>query len=108
MSLIVGVDQFSYGFGLASYMVYTMRICQRSRYQASHYAIATGLMALGAMAAGIVSGMIQARVGYFWFYVSVCAATLPGLLLLRRLPFTEDTEATAAASLTPDAEGLYA
>jgi PAT family beta-lactamase induction signal transducer AmpG len=63
-----------------------MYICQGTRYQASHYAIATGLMALGAMGAGITSGYLQSHFGYFWFFVWVCVLTLPGLFLLSRLP----------------------
>ncbi|MBI3544395.1 MAG: MFS transporter [Deltaproteobacteria bacterium] len=86
MYLIVAVDQFAYGFGLASYMVYTMLICQRSRFQASHYAIVTALMALGAMLAGMLSGYLQSHLGYFKFFVAVCACTLPGMFLLPWLP----------------------
>ena len=94
MYVIAAVDQFAYGFGLSAYMVYIMTICQNSQYQASHYAIATGLMALGAMGAGIASGYLQSHFGYFWFFVWVCFLTLPGLVLLTQLPL-EPLEAKA-------------
>jgi PAT family beta-lactamase induction signal transducer AmpG len=96
MSLVVAVDQFAYGFGLASYMVYTMRICQGSRYRASHYAIATGLMALGAMVAGITSGYLVSSLGYYRFFACACVLTVPGLFLLTRLPFDFETEPAPA------------
>ncbi|MFL5812078.1 MAG: MFS transporter [Bdellovibrionia bacterium] len=86
MYFIVGIDQFAYGFGMASYMVYTMYVCQKSRFQASHYAIVTALMALGAMIAGMTSGYVQPHFGYFWSFVTVCAVTVPGTLLLWWIP----------------------
>lgn len=85
---VVAIEQFGYGFGLASYMVYTMYVCQRTRFQTTHYAIAMGFMSLGAMLAGSVSGALQMKVGYFWFFVAVCLATLPGLFLLRLIPLS--------------------
>lgn len=83
---IIGLDQFGYGFGLASYMVYAMYLCQKSRFQASHYAIVTALMALGAMMAGIASGYLQKHLGYYWFFCAVCLFTIPGVILLRLIP----------------------
>ncbi|MEJ5682528.1 hypothetical protein WH423_23795, partial [Salmonella enterica subsp. enterica] len=40
----------------------------------SHYAIATGIMALGMMLPGMVSGWIEELVGYrtFFIYTSLC------------------------------------
>jgi PAT family beta-lactamase induction signal transducer AmpG len=107
MYFIVGVDQFAYGFGMASYMVYTMYVCQKSRFQASHYAIVTALMALGAMIAGMTSGYLQPHFGYFWSFVVVCAVTVPGTLLLWWIPMDEietthqgqPTEASFAAEM---------
>jgi PAT family beta-lactamase induction signal transducer AmpG len=106
MYFIVGVDQFAYGFGMASYMVYTMYVCQKSRFQASHYAIVTALMALGAMIAGMTSGYLQPHFGYFWSFVAVCAVTVPGTLLLWWIPLdgivgseSPATEVTFAAEM---------
>jgi MFS transporter, PAT family, beta-lactamase induction signal transducer AmpG len=87
---LIAVDQFGYGFGLASYMVYIMYLCQRSKFQTSHYAIATGLIALGAMLAGITSGYLQQHLGYFWFFCAVCGFTIPGMILLQLIPLDVD------------------
>jgi len=83
---VVAIEQLGCGFGLSSYMVYLMYLCQASPYPTTAYAIATGLMALGAMAGGILSGFLQAELGYFWFLVCVCVSTVPGMILLGFLP----------------------
>ncbi len=84
--LLTAVEYFSYGFGMGAYMIFGMYCSQRSQYATSHYAIVTGLMALCAMVAGIISGYLQQAVGYFWFFVCVCAATIPGLIVTKFIP----------------------
>lgn len=86
VSWIIAIDQFGYGFGMASYMVYAMSVCQKTRYKAAHYAIVTGIMALGAMTAGIGSGYLQKALGYPGFFLAVCLFTIPGLVLLQWIP----------------------
>jgi PAT family beta-lactamase induction signal transducer AmpG len=88
---VVGVESFAYGFGLAAYMVFLMNISQRSRFKASHYAIATGIMALGAMLAGIASGYVQKFLGYPGFFTVVCLMSIPGMILIPLLPAEEKT-----------------
>ncbi|MBF8250984.1 MAG: major facilitator transporter, partial [Deltaproteobacteria bacterium] len=48
----------------------------------SHYAISTGIMALGMMFPGMVSGAIQKSVGYGIFFIIVCIMTIPGMLTI--------------------------
>jgi PAT family beta-lactamase induction signal transducer AmpG len=86
VSFIVAVEYFAYGFGLASYMVFGMYVAQKSKFKASHYAIATGVMALGAMFSGITSGIVQKAFGYQGLFLAVCLATIPGMLLIFFLP----------------------
>ena len=87
---LIVVDQFGYGFGFSAYMVYLMFVAQGTRFETSHYAIATGLMALGAMAAGIASGYLQVTLGYAWFFVAVCLATIPGMITLFFIPLDKE------------------
>jgi len=82
---LVAVEQLGYGLGTTAFMVVLMRI-SRGEQRTSHYAIATGLMALGMMLPGMVSGMIQEAVGYRSFFLLVLVAGLPGLLTLPFLP----------------------
>lgn len=84
--VLTSVEYFSYGFGMTAYMVFAMYCSQNSKYATSHYAIITGVMALGAMIAGIVSGYLQQSVGYFWFFVCVCIATIPGIIITKFIP----------------------
>lgn len=90
VTLIVGCDQFGYGFGFAAYMVYLMFITQGSKYPTAHYAISTGLMALGAMAAGITSGYVQQSTGYAGFFLATLVFAAPGILLLPFLPLEKE------------------
>lgn len=90
VTLIVGCDQFGYGFGFAAYLVYQMFLTQGSKYPTAHYAVSTGLMALGAMFAGIVSGYIQERVGYAGFFVATLVCATPGMLILPFLPLDKE------------------
>jgi PAT family beta-lactamase induction signal transducer AmpG len=103
MYFVVGIDQFAYGFGLAAYMVYTMSICRKSQFQASHYAMVTALMAFGAMLAGMTSGWIQSHFGYAYFFISVCVLTLPGMFLLFWIPIEDDSPSrTVSKTKTSD------
>lgn len=86
VTALIAIDQFGYGFGFSAYMVYLMFISQGTRYETSHYAIATGLMALGALGAGILSGYLQASLGYAGFFTAVCVLTLPGMITLFFIP----------------------
>ena len=94
--VLTALEQFGYGFGMASYMVFTMYAAQSTGYCTSHYAIVTGLMALGAMFAGITSGFLQQAVGYTWFFVTVCLSTIPGMILLRFIPLDFDRSGSTA------------
>ncbi|HET9977935.1 MAG TPA: MFS transporter [Burkholderiaceae bacterium] len=72
------VEQFGYGFGFTAYMVYMLMIASEdSEHRTAHYALCTGFMALGMMLPGMGAGWLQAQMGYLWFFVWVCVATLP-------------------------------
>lgn len=74
----IAVEQFGYGFGFTAYMVYMMKFCDGSPFATSHYAFCTGLMALGLMLPGLMSGWLQQQLGYPAFFATVmalCTAT---------------------------------
>jgi MFS transporter, PAT family, beta-lactamase induction signal transducer AmpG len=74
----VVVEQFGYGFGFTAYMVYMLMVAsQDAEHRSAHYAICTGLMALGMMLPGMAAGWLQSQMGYMMFFVWVCVATLP-------------------------------
>lgn len=78
----VAVEQFGYGFGFTAFMLYMIYVCQ-GEYQTSHYAICTGIMALGMMLPGMVSGYIQEYIGYTNFFIWVCICTIPIFILCK-------------------------
>ncbi|MBC5862948.1 MFS transporter [Flavobacterium turcicum] len=85
----VVAEQFGYGFGFAAFMMYLIYVAE-GESKTSHYSIATGLMALGMMLPGMVSGYIQEYLGYGNFFIWVFVATIPGLILSRFLIYPND------------------
>jgi PAT family beta-lactamase induction signal transducer AmpG len=82
-------EQFGYGFGFASFMMYLIYVAE-GESKTSHYAIATGFMALGMMLPGMASGYIQEYLGYGNFFIWVFLATVPGIILSRFLSYPKD------------------
>jgi PAT family beta-lactamase induction signal transducer AmpG len=86
---VVILEQFGYGFGFAAFMMYLIYVAE-GESKTSHYAIATGFMALGMMLPGMLSGYIQQYLGYGNFFIWVFCATIPGIILSRFLIFPKD------------------
>jgi PAT family beta-lactamase induction signal transducer AmpG len=82
---LVAMEQFGYGLGFTIFTVYLM-YAANGKFKTSHYAISTGIMALGMMLPGFVSGWIQEAVGYKMFFVIVCFMTIPGMLTIPFIP----------------------
>jgi PAT family beta-lactamase induction signal transducer AmpG len=82
---LVAIEQLGYGLGTTAFMVVLMRL-SKGEHRTSHYAIATGFMALGMMLPGMVSGKIQEAIGYRHFFLLVLVLGVPGLLTLPWLP----------------------
>lgn len=75
----VALEQFGYGFGFTAYTMFLM-LFSEGKYNTSHYAFCTGLMAAGMMLPGMASGWIQDHIGYQLFFVWVMICTIPGLI----------------------------
>ena len=87
--ITVIAEQFGYGFGFAAFMMYLIYVAE-GESKTSHYAIATGFMALGMMLPGMASGYIQEYLGYGNFFIWVLLATIPGIILSRFLIYPKD------------------
>lgn len=79
-------EKFGYGFGFAAFLMYLIYIAE-GKSKTSHYAIATGFMALGMMLPGMISGYIQQWLGYDGFFIWVVIAALPALFLLKYISY---------------------
>lgn len=88
---LVSLEQFGYGLGFTSFMVYLMQVA-KGEYKTSHYAISTGIMALGMMVPGMVSGYLQQSLNYPMFFVVVCFLTIPGMATIFFLPLAEEAK----------------
>ncbi len=84
--VLVVVEQFGYGVGFSAFTVYLLLRAGESPYRTSHFAISTGIMALGMMLPGFFSGYLQQAVGYRTFFILVCLATVPGFLVIPFIP----------------------
>ncbi|NJB72252.1 PAT family beta-lactamase induction signal transducer AmpG [Saonia flava] len=82
-------EKFGYGFGFAAFLMYLIYIAD-GKSKTSHYAIATGFMALGMMIPGMVSGYIQEWLGYSGFFIWVVIAALPAIFLLKYITYPAD------------------
>lgn len=77
VSTCIFIEQMGYGFGFTAYTLFLIYFA-RGEHQTSHYAISTGIMALGMMLPGMISGILQEHMGYRTFFIWViacCAVT---------------------------------
>ncbi len=68
VALANGFEQFVYGLATAAYTNYLFTIA-KNKFVASHYAIATGFMAVGMILPGTISGYLVDTFGYKHFFL---------------------------------------
>ena len=83
--LCIAIEQFGYGFGFTAYLLYMMMVADGEN-KTAHYALCTGFMALGMMIPGMFSGLMQETIGYYYFFIWVMFATIPGFIMIKYLP----------------------
>lgn len=89
VSAMVALEQFGYGFGFTAYMLYMIYISE-GNHRTAHFAITTGIMALGMMLPGMVSGWLQEFLGYSNFFVWVLLCAIPILFVIPKLTIDSD------------------
>jgi PAT family beta-lactamase induction signal transducer AmpG len=80
VSAMVAVEQFGYGLGFTSYLMFMIMVAD-GPHKTAHYAICTGFMALGMMVPQMISGQIQQWLGYQHFFMWACLATIPAFAM---------------------------
>jgi MFS transporter, PAT family, beta-lactamase induction signal transducer AmpG len=80
INLGVATEQFGYGFGFTAYCM-VMIMVSEGEYKTVHYAIATGIMALGMMIPAMFSGWLQEQLGYSHFFLWILLSTIPGFIV---------------------------
>ncbi|MFA6832069.1 MAG: MFS transporter, partial [Bacteroidaceae bacterium] len=81
-------EYFGYGFGFVGLMLFMMQQVAPGKHQMAHYAFASGIMNLGVMIPGLVSGYLSDSIGYHDFFIVVLVATIPAFLATWFVPFT--------------------
>jgi PAT family beta-lactamase induction signal transducer AmpG len=89
INVAVAIEQFGYGFGFTAYMLYMIMVSEGD-HKTAHYAICTGIMALGMMLPGMFSGALQEWLGYPKFYLWVMLSTIPGFIVTALITIDKD------------------
>jgi len=100
---LVGLEQFAYGLGFTSMMVFMMYV-SRGPYKTSHFAISTGFMALGMMLPGFLSGYLQAWLGYLDFFILVICLMIPSLVVIFFIPLQSSESDSEGAAAGPSSQ----
>ena len=82
------LEYFGYGFGFVGLTLFMMQQVAPGKHQMAHYAFASGIMNLGVMLPGMMSGWVCDMLGgYANFFIFVLFATIPALLITWFVPF---------------------
>jgi MFS transporter, PAT family, beta-lactamase induction signal transducer AmpG len=82
------LENLASGLGTIAFVNFIMRTCKKE-YTATHYAIATGIMALSRTLAFILSGFIAKKLGWMHYFLFCFCSSIPALAVLAFLPLKE-------------------
>ncbi len=82
------LEYFGYGFGFVGLTLFMMQQIAPGKHQMAHYAFASGIMNLGVMLPGMLSGYVSDWLGYRHFFIFVLVCTIPAFLITWFVPFT--------------------
>ena len=83
-------EYFGYGFGFVGLTLFMMQQVAPGKHQMAHYAFASGIMNLGVMLPGMISGFVSDWLGYKYFFIVTLIAMIPSFLVAYFVPFTYD------------------
>ena len=75
------LEYFGYGFGFVGLTLFMMQQIAPGKHQMAHYAFASGIMNLGVMLPGMLSGYVSDWLGYRDFFIFVLVCTIPAFLI---------------------------
>jgi len=88
VAVAVAVENFCIGLTTAGFLPFLMAQCD-PRFSATQYALLSGIMALGRVAASTPAGFIAGHTGWTIFFLISAVSGLPGLALLPFLDLRE-------------------
>ena len=95
-------EYFGYGFGFVGLTLFMMQQVAPGKHQMAHYAFASGIMNLGVMIPGMLSGWVCEKLGEWFdkpggyepFFIFVLIATIPAFLITYFVPFKYHADGT--------------
>ena len=105
-------EYFGYGFGFVGLTLFMMQQVAPGKHQMAHYAFASGIMNLGVMIPGMLSGWLSNAMGYSVFFIFVLVATIPAFIITWFVPFRYDDkgnlikDAEADSVMAPDSDEI--
>lgn len=96
VAVLITLENFGYGLAMMALTVFIMYVSQ-GKYKTSHYAISTGIMALGMMVPSMLSGKMQAALGYrnfFWTAFAISLITFAIVPLCFKIKAIDAAEST--------------
>ena len=99
IATLITLEHLGNGLALMAFTVFIMYISQ-GVFKTSHYAISTGIMALGMMVPSMASGWMQAKTGYEGFFLLasfISLITVAVVPLSFKIKSIEETEAAFRA-----------
>ncbi|MBD5367164.1 MAG: AmpG family muropeptide MFS transporter [Bacteroides sp.] len=81
------VEYFCYGFGFVGLTLFMMQQVAPGKHPMAHYAFASGIMNLGFMLPGMISGYVYQHLGYEMFFTIALAMSVPAFILAAVIPF---------------------
>ena len=91
---IVAVEKFGFGMGSVGHMLYMMQQIAPGPFKMTHYAFATGVMAMTKWSTGSISGWVFDLCGqhYATFFTFVLVASIPPIVFAWLAPFPQSYE----------------
>ncbi len=81
------LEYFCYGFGFVGLTLFMMQQVAPGKHTMAHYAVASGIMNLGFMIPGMISGWIYQQVGYEQFFLIALIVSIPAFIMAWVVPF---------------------
>jgi len=99
IATIVTFEKLGWGIGCVGHMIYMMQQLAPGPFKMTHYAFATGVMALTKLSTGWMSGKIFPYFGHSYpkFFTFVLIASIPPLIFAWFAPFREHNETCPTA-----------
>ena len=86
------IEYFCYGFGTVGLTLFMMQQVAVGKHAMAHYAFASGIMNLGIMIPGMISGEVYDLVGYKVFFLIALILAIPIFILARKVPISDLNE----------------